>query len=143
MLARVGPPHVPALYDRGTLADGRPYLAMERLLGRTLADEIAGWPAPPSPDVRTLGRALLESAVALSAAGICHRDLKPENVFLVEDAGGQVRARLMDFGLAWPGAGAAPSTTVTDAGAGTPEYMSPERIAGLDGDRVGRVRAGG
>jgi serine/threonine protein kinase/tetratricopeptide (TPR) repeat protein len=133
-LKRVGPPHVPALVASGTLADGRAYLAMERLEGRTLGDEIADWAEPPAlPVVRAVGTALLSSAAALHMQGVFHRDLKPENVFLIGD-GKELRAKLMDFGLALPVSRAAQSQTLTDGGAGTPEYMSPEQIGGQDGD---------
>jgi tetratricopeptide (TPR) repeat protein len=133
-LQRVGPPHVPALVASGALPDGRAYLAMERLYGLTLADEITGWTEPPPPSmVRSLGTALLGSAAALHMQGVFHRDLKPENVFLV-GTGKELRAKLMDFGLALPVSRAAQSQTLTDGGAGTPEYMAPEQIGGGDGD---------
>ena len=133
-LARVGPPHVPILHGSGTLGDGRPYLAMERLFGRTLAEEIEGWREPPSLAlVRTLGGALLESAAALHARGVLHRDLKPENAFLVNE--GTLVAKLMDFGLARSvGPSAAQDHTHSGPGAGTPEYISPEQISGRNAD---------
>src|SRR5205814_944110 len=82
-LARVGPPHVPRLHASGMLADGRPYLIMERLHGHSLAEELAGWPArPPAERVQHVAGALLASAAALAEKGVLHRDLKPENVFL-------------------------------------------------------------
>ncbi|HXU82727.1 MAG TPA: serine/threonine-protein kinase PknK, partial [Polyangia bacterium] len=72
-LDRVGPPHVPALHRRGALADGRPYLAMERLQGRLLADEMALWPGPPPlATVQGLAEALLASASAVATAGLLH-----------------------------------------------------------------------
>jgi eukaryotic-like serine/threonine-protein kinase len=136
-LARVGPPHVPVLVASGALDDGRAYVAMERLVGRTLADEIAGWPAAPSPLLlQTIGEALLVSAAALHDRGIFHRDLKPENVFLVDEGVGapRVRAKLMDFGLALPASAGTHSETLTEGGVGTPEYMAPEQISSDDGD---------
>ena len=128
-LERVGPPHVPALLGRGGLDDGRPYLVMELLKGRLLADEMALWPGPPAlTTVRSYAEALLESAAAVAQAGLIHRDLKPENVFLVR-AGDQMAARLMDFGLAAPAPAEAEHQSGA-AGAGTPEYMAPEQIGG-------------
>ena len=133
LLERVGPPWVPAFRAGGALADGRGWLAMERLRGRTLDAELAGWPGPPEAGtVQPLVDALLASVAALHERGAVHRDLKPENVFIVRGEGGVV-AKLMDFGLGQTVAGAAPLSG-GDAGAGTPEYMAPEQIAGRDVD---------
>ena len=132
-LSRVGPPHVPLFYAAGKLADGRPYVAMEKLVGRTLADEIEAWKAAPALSVvHSLGGALLESAAALHLRGVLHRDLKPENVFLTGE--GRAVAKLMDFGLARAVVKSSSDQTTTGAGAGTAEYMSPEQIAGRDVD---------
>jgi hypothetical protein len=133
VLARVGAPYVPILHSKGTLEDGRPYVAMERLFGRTLADEIASWKGPPSlATLASVGGALLESAAALHAKGVLHRDLKPENVFLEGDQ--PLVAKLMDFGLARAAQKSEGERTSTGPGAGTPEYMSPEQIAGREVD---------
>jgi tetratricopeptide (TPR) repeat protein len=134
VLARVGAPHVPALVASGALPDGRAFLAMERMVGRTLGDEIAGWAEPPPlAVVRNVGTAVLASAAALHMRSVFHRDLKPENVFLIGE-GKDLKAKLMDFGLALPVSRIAQSSTLTDGNAGTPEYMSPEQLSGHDGD---------
>ena len=129
----------------GTLADGRFYLAMERLHGRTLADEIGAFADPPSMKlVGRIGGALLESAAALHREGVYHRDLKPENVFLVGSDGEPPVAKMIDFGLAHTATLPTLALTSTGMAVGTPEYMAPERIAGLDGDlEVRRLRARG
>jgi eukaryotic-like serine/threonine-protein kinase len=135
ILESVGPPHVPRFISRGRLADGRSYLAMERLVGRTLADELASFEDLPSfRRLAALGGALLESAAALHRHGVFHRDLKPENVFLAPGPAGEPVAKLVDFGLALSASTSNPRSTSTGAGAGTPEYMPPERITGKDGD---------
>ncbi|WP_437807293.1 protein kinase domain-containing protein [Sorangium sp. So ce1078] len=133
LLERVGVPHVAQLYAQGELADGRSYLAMERLFGRTLADELAALRAPLDPD-RAAGRAdaILAVLEAAHATGVVHRDLKPENLFLLGSSG---RAVLLDLGLAKLALAEdqpAPSVNATRAGAivGTPEYMAPEQLRG-------------
>ena len=143
ILARVGPPHVPAFHSSGTLADGRPYLVMERLAGGTLADALEGWQAPPAPAVfAQLGCALLESVAALHARGVVHRDLKPENVFLAVAPDQPARARLVDFGFSRAASSDAGHTrTVSAAGAGTAEYMAPEQITGQEADARADVYA--
>ncbi|WP_437730676.1 protein kinase domain-containing protein [Sorangium sp. So ce1335] len=130
---RVGVPHVAQLYARGELPGGRPYLAMERLFGRTLAEELAALRAPPHPDrVAERADAILAVLEATHARGVVHRDLKPENLFLLGSSG---RAVLLDFGLAKLASAdgePAASAAATRAGdiVGTPEYMAPELLRG-------------
>ena len=124
-LQQVGHPSVVKVLAVGQLPDGRPYLAMERLDGETLASVIARGALP-------LGRAIeifaeLGSAVAaLHDQGLVHRDLKPENVFIVAGR----HAVLLDFGIAKDLD--APASTTTQEGnvRGTPAYMAPERFFG-------------
>ncbi len=134
VMMRVGPPHVPQVKGSGVLPDGRPFLAMERLFGRTLAEEMERWPGVPSlPEVRAIGRSLLQSATALHDLEVIHRDFKPENVFLVGE-GSKVGCKIMDFGLSRPSRAPAQDHTSTGPGAGTPEYMAPEQISGAAAD---------
>ncbi|WP_437906563.1 protein kinase [Sorangium sp. So ce327] len=126
-MAAIGPPHTPALHDRGALPDGRPYLAMERLHGQTLAARIARAPAPLSPsEIARVGAAALASLAAAHARGVVHRDLKPDNLFLAD---GAARVALLDFGLTRR-VGQEPGDDLTRTGlaAGTPAYMAPEQL---------------
>ena len=135
-LEAVGAPHVPALLRSGSLSDGRTYLAMEWVVGGTLAEALASLANVPSlATVSALGGALLDAVAALHARGVFHRDLKPENVLPGGADTPRPVAKLIDFGLAFNNASVdAGASTVTGVAAGTPEYMAPERIAGEDGD---------
>ena len=120
--ARIEHPHVVAVFDTGE-HDGVPYLVMERLPGRTLADEISAGPLP-APRVRALGLQLLGAVQAAHEAGVLHRDIKPSNILLTADG----EAKLGDLGIAKVVEGE--DRTATGIVVGTPTYLAPERMAG-------------
>ncbi|MGY3554755.1 serine/threonine-protein kinase [Williamsia sp. R60] len=119
--ATINHPNVVAVYDSGE-DGGRPFIVMERLPGRTLADEIAE--APVSPDrVRVVLADVLSALGAAHAAGVLHRDIKPGNV-LFSTAGA---VKVTDFGIAKT---AESNQTATGEVLGTVAYLSPDRIEG-------------
>jgi serine/threonine protein kinase len=119
-------PNAVEVYDFGE-DDGRAYLAMEFLHGRTLREELSDKGPLPVPRVLDLGYQLADVLVAAHLIGMVHRDLKPENIFLEGE-----RLVVVDFGLAFiaerPRAG---RMTRDDLISGTPEYLSPEQARGL------------
>ncbi len=136
-LAALGPPHAPRLFAHDILPDGRSWLAMERLVGTTLADELADWSAaPPLERGLRLADAVLAAVAVTHERGIAHGDLTPENVFLRSPAGNSSDehrvAALIDFGLAG-GRGGAPASTGPGRTMGTPGYMAPEVLSGEPG----------
>ncbi|HEY5922778.1 MAG TPA: serine/threonine-protein kinase [Kofleriaceae bacterium] len=124
-LQQIMHPSVVKVLAVGQLPDGRPYLAMERLEGETLASVIARGALPPARALEMFSE-LCGAVHALHEQGLVHRDLKPENVFVVEDR----HAVLLDFGIAKDLD--APASTTTQEGnvRGTPAYMAPERFFG-------------
>jgi serine/threonine protein kinase len=116
-------PNVVAVFDAGE-EDGAPYIVMERLPGRTLADEIAAGPLSTF-EVRDVAVAVLSALEAAHSAGIVHRDVKPGNVLRAADGSWKVA----DFGIAKI-AEAAGDLTLTGTMVGTPAYVAPERLAG-------------
>ena len=124
LAARLTHPHVVGVLDTGE-QDGRPFVVMERLSGRTLRDELAGGPMPPER-VHDVGLQVLRALAAAHELGIVHRDVKPGNIL---DAGVGTW-KVADFGIAkWVHA----EETLTGTGEllGSPSYLAPERIAGL------------
>ncbi len=121
-LARVDHPGVVRIHD--LVEDGGdPWIVMELLSGRTLADRIAAdGPLPPA-QVRRIALELLDALRAVHAAGLVHCDVKPANVQLCDDG----RVVLTDFGIA----SADEDATMPGGGfAGSPAYLSPERARG-------------
>jgi serine/threonine protein kinase len=141
----IGHPSICDVYELGTLDDGRPYLAMERLVGGTLASRIASQKGLPYVDVVDTIDQVLAALVAAHEKGIVHRDIKPENVFLTAGAPGSAPlVKLLDFGVSKmispPMPSDAAELDITRAGMvmGTPHYLSPEQARG-DRDLDGRV----
>jgi serine/threonine protein kinase/tetratricopeptide (TPR) repeat protein len=131
-------PNICSIYDIGEW-EGRQFIVMELLEGRSLADQIAG----TSMAVDTATRLATQVADALAAAharGIIHRDIKPANIFIVDDGSPQPRAKMLDFGLAKLALSAssdgddetvtAMAVTTPGAVVGTVAYMSPEQALG-------------
>ena len=127
-LARVRHPAVVEVYDCGTLENGTPYIAMERLLGETLASAVRRGPLPVAAAVR-LFIPILDGLAAAHRVGVIHRDFKPENIFLIESGSAGRLPKLLDFGIARIEDGA-PRATADGSIMGTPAYMSPEQFRG-------------
>ncbi|MDH6461908.1 serine/threonine protein kinase [Micromonospora sp. A200] len=125
--ARLTHPHVTQVYDYGeaTLPGGVvvPYLVMELVEGRSLADRLTAGPLAWPDAVRVAGQV----AAALAAAhriGVVHRDVKPANVMLTETG-----AKVLDFGIAALAGPRHPLAGQTgELMMGTPAYFAPERL---------------
>jgi tetratricopeptide (TPR) repeat protein len=149
--AQLQHPGVPAVYQVGSLEDGRPFLAMKLIKGNTL-DELIKDGVPF--DALAVIAAIAHTVGYAHARGVIHRDLKPANVMV--GAFGEVQ--VMDWGLSKvlsPADEAAPASSdseetvshtairplreadgdATEAGRilGTPAYMAPEQAAGDSG----------
>jgi predicted ATPase/serine/threonine protein kinase len=123
-------PNIITIYEIGEL-DGRPFLAMELVEGRSLA-ALPGRPMDAG-SVAHIGAQVARALSVAHAAGIVHRDIKPENIMIRADD----YVKLLDFGVArlLPG----PAGATADPGMkgtapavilGTPRYMSPEQARG-------------
>ncbi len=132
-VAGIDDPRIVRVTDFGH-HEGRPFLVMERLEGQTLG---AAWHAG-AIDPRGLVELMidvLEGLAAAHARGLVHRDIKPENLFVVRDALGRRRAKILDFGLVKLAQPEDAVKTAQGAVFGTPRYMAPEQATGDEVDR--------
>ena len=120
--ASMSHPNVVGVYDTGT-DDGRPYIVMEYVAGRSLRDVLRREDLTPQRAAEIAG----DAARALHYAherGLIHRDVKPGNIMVADD--GQVK--VTDFGIAR--AVTAETVTQTAAVLGTAAYIAPEQAQG-------------
>ena len=127
-------PNVVKVFDSGDV-QGNPYLAMELLEGKSLAELLRGPRLAPDQAVG-LVLALLEALGHVHAHQIVHRDIKPANMILRDDG----RLIVVDFGIAHQA-----GSDVTQLGdmLGSPAYMSPEQLAGRAVDHRADLFAAG
>ncbi|MGW4801091.1 serine/threonine-protein kinase [Nonomuraea sp. NPDC004297] len=104
--------------------DGRPWIVMQLVRSRSLAQVIGESGPLRTGQVAVIGGRVLDALRAAHATGVLHRDVKPENVLLADDG----RVVLTDFGIASMETEA--GLTATGGLVGTPAYMPPERLNG-------------
>jgi serine/threonine protein kinase len=157
-------PNTIVLYDFGEAegapgaGQGAQYMAMEFLEGRQLTEEIRARGALPPLRAVAITLQMLASLEEAHDKGIVHRDLKPDNIMLVNRSGTTDFVKVLDFGIAklmdQPEAQAdepvrseddrrrqaellkTGQSQLTQQGAicGSPGYMSPEQVLGLEVD---------
>jgi serine/threonine protein kinase len=132
-LAAVHHPSVVEVFDYGETEAGSPYLVMELVRGEPLGEHVKRSGPFDAVEAARLALPLLEGLVVAHRAGIVHRDIKPENVVLSAGPAG-VQPKLIDFGIARMAEGDAARLTGDGGIVGTPAYMAPEQVRGLDVD---------
>jgi serine/threonine protein kinase len=128
--SQIHQPNVAAIYDFGETADGTLYLAMEYVEGETLTSLVQR-EGPLNP--RRAAELTGQVADGLSAAhhlGIVHRDLKPDNILVTHQPDGREWVKIVDFGIAKTTKDLGQNVTSIGTAIGTPDYMSPEQLAG-------------
>jgi serine/threonine protein kinase len=121
--ASLSHPNVVGVFDAGE-ADGRPFIVMEHVEGRTLEERLRRDGALTPKEVCRIGRQVSAGLEHAHSAGLVHRDLKPGN--LIERRDGTIK--IADFGIARLNE----TTELTEAGTilGTAAYLAPEQAEG-------------
>jgi eukaryotic-like serine/threonine-protein kinase len=132
--AAIQHPNVVAVTDlhAGSEDDGEdpPFLVMELLQGRSLAQLLAQRQRLPVPQAVSVAAQTLEGLAAAHDRGIVHRDVKPANVFLLDQPDGRWLVKILDFGIAKLLEDEHGGLTTTGAFVGTPSFAAPEQILG-------------
>ncbi len=126
---RIQSEHVVRVLDVGRLGSGLPYMVMEYLEGRDLAQILQErGPLPISLAVDYVLQAC-DAVAAAHHGGIIHRDLKPSNLFLARRSDGSEVIKVIDFGISKVRLADSPEGALTQGGMlGSPLYMSPEQM---------------
>jgi len=133
-------PNAVRVDDIDEAEDGRPFIVMEYIEGRSLKALIQQQGPLPVPRVCSIVRQVAAALDAAHHLGMVHRDIKPDNIVLIELPEGE-RAKVLDFGIAKlkeARLGETAGMTLTGTGLviGTPQYMSPEQAMGKRGDQL-------
>ncbi|WP_347059093.1 serine/threonine-protein kinase [Blastococcus sp. HT6-30] len=125
--ARLSHPHAISVYDVA-LEGGAPWLVMEYLPSRSLAEVLGTEGVLQAGLVAQIGAQVADALAATHAAGIVHRDVKPANILIGQ--GGRVAGlvKITDFGISH----ARGDVTLTQTGqiTGTPAFLAPEVAQG-------------
>jgi serine/threonine protein kinase len=137
---RLQHPNAVRVDDIDEAEDGRPFIVMEYIEGRSLKSVVHEEGAMAVPRVCSISKQVAAALEAAHRLGMIHRDIKPENIVLLGMPPHE-QAKVLDFGIAKikearlaEGSG----MTLTGAGVvvGTPQYMSPEQAMGKRGDEL-------
>jgi len=132
VLAALSHPNIVSLVDFG-VEDGRAFLVMELLRGRTLGELLDEADVLDSERTLHIVRQVVRALAYAHGEGLLHRDLKPDNVFLQALPDTPDHVRLLDFGFAkFVSDDRDDGPPLTQAGTvfGTPRYMAPEQLTG-------------
>ncbi|MEO8751655.1 MAG: protein kinase [Casimicrobiaceae bacterium] len=123
---RLNHPNIVTIYDVGESGDVA-YIAMEFLGGQSLREILDSGTVLPLEKIADIAAQVADGLAFAHQHGVVHRDIKPANI-MVLDSG---MVKITDFGIA-----RLPTGTRTVAGTifGSPKYISPERIKGLEVD---------
>jgi serine/threonine protein kinase len=119
--------HVVQTFDHGLMEDGRPFIVMELLEGKTLTDLVEDEGPRPVRDVAVIVSQIGKVLHRAHNIGVVHRDIKPDNIFITASEDYDMIVKVLDFGIAKSAVNTGDVVTKTGAIVGSPEFMSPEQ----------------
>lgn len=129
--SRLVHPNIVTTLDFG-VSENVPYIVMELVPGHALDQLLAHQRRLAVLRAVRLARDVATGLHAAHTAGIVHRDIKPGNVMVTQTPDGE-RARIVDFGIA-QAAASGPKLTQVGIAVGTPGYVAPEQLSGMQAD---------
>jgi CheY-like chemotaxis protein/tRNA A-37 threonylcarbamoyl transferase component Bud32 len=133
-LATLRHPNIVSVLDVGRTDDGQLYMVMEHVGGGDLRQLTRKKERLSIPQAVAFTMQLLSGLAEAHGSGIIHRDIKPSNVLIAHLKDGSTITKLVDFGIAKlveglriRGAGTRQGTVI-----GTPGYMAPEQLLGME-----------
>ncbi len=122
--------NIVTVFDVGKI-DSSPYIMMELLEGKDLAEVLKERTKLPISDVLVIALQLAKALHYAHNAGIVHRDIKPDNIIVLPDG---ESIKVADFGIARMDQQSEMQKTQVGSVLGTPRYMSPEQALGSSAD---------
>lgn len=129
LVAKLKDQHTVKIYDFGSTADGKLYMAQEFIDGQPLKALLE---KERALDAERVARILVQTLRSLREAhtyGLLHRDIKPENIMVFDYLGERDNVRLVDFGIAKTLGEESSELTAAGVLVGTPRYVAPERVS--------------
>lgn len=128
---RLSHPNIAKILDFGQWDDGKPYMVMEYLEGKSLSEYIKEEKHLSCKDAISIFIQIANGLYFAHNNKVVHRDLKPSNIILLELPENQHFAKIVDFGVARI---TDDHLELTQKGAvvGSPLYLSPEQAEGLE-----------
>lgn len=131
-------PNVVMVLDFGATESGVPFMVLEYLRGRSLAEHLELYGALSTDRALFVLHCLAKAMEYAHSQGIFHRDLKPDNVILIDEP--EPGVKLIDFGVSRVNPEGLETTVFKGRTiVGTPAYMSPDQARGLDFDQRSEV----
>jgi serine/threonine-protein kinase len=127
--------HVTHVLEVGRLDSGLPFIVMEYLEGKTIAEIVLAGEPPSVAQAVDWALQACEGLAEAHGRGIIHRDLKPTNLFLTKGSDGAPLVKLLDFGISKFMSDGDAGLTTTGTVVGSPSFAAPEQL--LDPRSVG------